>query len=68
MTMSDELLRLLRPVLGAAGNVLLVLLLAPLFQGVQRRITARLQSRRGPPLLQPYFDLLKLLGKEGDDE
>ncbi len=62
--MSDELLQLLRPVLGAAGNVLLVLLLAPLFQGVQRRITARLQSRRGPPLLQPYFDLLKLLGKE----
>jgi formate hydrogenlyase subunit 4 len=59
---------LLRPgllaALGVAGNVLLVLLLAPLFQGVQRRVTARLQSRRGPPLLQPYFDLLKLLGKE----
>lgn len=55
---------LLRPVLGAVANVLLVLLLAPLFQGVQRRLTARLQSRRGPPLLQPYFDLLKLLGKE----
>jgi formate hydrogenlyase subunit 4 len=59
--MSEELLR---PVLGAVANVLLVLLLAPLFQGVQRRLTARLQSRRGPPLLQPYFDLLKLLGKE----
>ncbi len=49
---------------GAGLNVLLVLLAAPFFQGVQRRLTARLQSRRGPPLLQPYFDLLKLLGKE----
>ncbi len=51
-------------VLGAVANVVLVLLIAPFFQGVQRRITARVQSRRGPPLLQPYFDLLKLLGKE----
>ena len=29
-----------------------------------RKITARIQSRQGPPLWQPYFDLLKLLGKE----
>jgi formate hydrogenlyase subunit 4 len=27
-------------------------------------VTAFVQSRRGPPLWQPYFDLLKLLGKE----
>ncbi len=49
---------------GGLLNTLLVLLLAPLFQGVMRRVTARIQSRQGPPLLQPYFDLLKLLGKE----
>lgn len=55
---------LLLAVLGALANVALVLAAAPLLQGIQRRITARLQSRRGPPLLQPYFDLLKLLGKE----
>jgi formate hydrogenlyase subunit 4 len=55
---------LLTPVLGALANVALVLAVAPLLQGVQRRVTARLQSRRGPPLLQPYFDVLKLLGKE----
>ena len=41
-----------------------VLLVAPFFQGVLRKITARVQSRQGPPLWQPYFDLLKLLGKE----
>jgi len=42
----------------------LVLLTAPLGEGALRKVTARLQSRRGPPLCQPYFDLLKLLGKE----
>jgi len=51
-------------ILGGVANVGLVLLVAPLAQGILRRITARIQSRQGPPLLQPYFDLLKLLGKE----
>ena len=50
--------------LGAAANVAVVLLLAPFFEGVLRKVTARIQSRQGPPLRQPYFDLLKLLGKE----
>jgi formate hydrogenlyase subunit 4 len=51
-------------ILGGVLNVVLVLALAPLLQGVVRKLTARIQSRQGPPLLQPYFDLLKLLGKE----
>ena len=34
-----------------------------LLAGVDRRLTARLQSRQGPPLLQPFYDVLKLLGK-----
>jgi formate hydrogenlyase subunit 4 len=45
-------------------NVALVLLVAPFFEGLLRKITAQVQSRKGPPVLQPYFDLLKLLGKE----
>ncbi len=45
-------------------NVVVVLLLAPFCQGVLRKVTARIQSRQGPPIRQPYFDLLKLLGKE----
>src|SRR5579871_3067384 len=51
-------------ILGALANVAMVLVVAPLAQGILRKITARIQSRQGPPLLQPYFDLLKLLGKE----
>jgi len=46
------------------ANVGMVLALAPLAEGVLRKVTARIQSRQGPPLLQPYYDLLKLLGKE----
>ena len=57
-------MQLMRAILGGAMNLALVLLLAPLLQGVLRKLTARIQSRQGPPLLQPYFDLLKLLGKE----
>ncbi len=58
------MIRILWPILGAILNVVAVLLVAPLFQGVLRKVTARIQSRQGPPVLQPYFDLLKLLGKE----
>ena len=46
-------------VLGAAANMAAVLLAAPLCEGVLRKVTAGLQSRRGPPLWQPYMDLLK---------
>jgi len=45
-------------------NILLVLALAPLFEGILRKVTAKVQSRQGPPIWQPYDDLLKLLGKE----
>lgn len=42
----------------------LVLLLAPLFEGIIRKITALVQSRKGPPLFQPYYDVMKLLVKD----
>ena len=46
------------------GQMALVLLAAPLLIGWIRKVKARLQRRRGPPLLQPYRDLYRLLGKE----
>jgi formate hydrogenlyase subunit 4 len=45
-------------------QMLLVLLLAPLLTGFVRKLKARLLRRRGPPLLQPYLDLRRLLAKE----
>ena len=40
------------------------LVLGGLLAGFDRILTARMQSRKGPPLLQPFFDVLKLLGKK----
>ena len=45
-------------------QVLLVLALAPLLTGYVRKVKARLLLRQGPPLVQPYRDLLRLLRKE----
>lgn len=45
-------------------QMLLVLLAAPLLTGFVRKVKARLLRRRGPPLLQPYRDLIRLLRKE----
>jgi len=46
------------------GQLLVVLLLAPLLTGYVRMVKARLLRRQGPPLVQPYRDLLRLLRKE----
>ena len=50
--------------LKGIANVIVVLAAAPFFEGLIRKVTARIQSRQGPPLWQPYLDLLKLFGKE----
>jgi formate hydrogenlyase subunit 4 len=46
------------------AQMMLVLLLAPLLLGYTRKVRAHLLSRRGPPVLQPYRDLLRLIRKE----
>ncbi len=56
---------------GIAVRVLCTLILvvlglgmAPLLDGVSRKIKARLQYRYGPPVLQTFYDIAKLLGIE----
>ena len=48
--------------------ILITVVAAPvlggLLSGIDRRITARMQNRFGPPILQPFYDFFKLLGKE----
>jgi formate hydrogenlyase subunit 4 len=46
------------------AQMLLVLLVAPLITGLVRKMKARLLRRQGPPILQPYRDLIRLLRKE----
>jgi formate hydrogenlyase subunit 4 len=45
-------------------QMMLVLALAPLLIGYTRKVKARLLRRQGPPVLQPYRDLLRLTRKE----
>jgi formate hydrogenlyase subunit 4 len=46
------------------SQMLLVLGLAPLLTGLVRKAKARMLRRQGPPLLQPYRDLVRLARKE----
>lgn len=49
-------------------RILIVLIVAPIvgciFSGIDRKLTAKLQGRIGPRLLQPWYDFRKLLAKE----
>ena len=55
---------LIRDLAVQGAQMLLVLLLAPLFTGFVRKAKARLLRRRGPPLIQPYRDLIRLTRKD----
>jgi formate hydrogenlyase subunit 4 len=47
-----------------ALQVLTILFGSPLVSGVVSHVEGRLQGRRGPRVLQPYYDLAKLFRKE----
>lgn len=51
-------------ILGAVIFLIAAPLLGGLLSGIDRIITARMQSRRGPPVLQPFYDISKLWHKE----
>ncbi len=57
-------MELIRALAIQGAQMLLVLAIAPLLVGFTRKIKARLLRRRGPPVIQPYRDLLKLVRKE----
>jgi formate hydrogenlyase subunit 4 len=58
--MEDTLFAFATAILQAVG----LLAVAPLLKTAIKKMKARLQNRKGPPLLQGYYDLLKLLRKE----
>ena len=45
-------------------QALLLLLLAPLYSGFARVLRAKMHSRKGPPLLQNYRDIRKLMTRQ----
>lgn len=48
----------------ALAQLVFLVALAPLVHGAIKRVKAWLQGRQGPPLLQGYHDLVKLLRKD----
>ena len=58
--MNDILGALIGAVLQVAG----LLAVAPLLRGSIKKMKATMQMRKGPPLLQGYYDLAKLFRKE----
>jgi formate hydrogenlyase subunit 4 len=50
--------------IAALAKVVAVIALPPLLLGVIARTKAVIAGRKGPPLLQPYFDIHKLLRKD----
>jgi formate hydrogenlyase subunit 4 len=57
-------MELIGPLAIQGVQMTLVLALAPLLTGFVRVVKARLVRRQGPPLLQPYRDLWRLMRKE----
>ena len=55
---------LLESLLAALLQAGALLATAPLLRGTIRKIKAAFQSRQGPPLLQGYYDLAKLIRKQ----
>ncbi len=50
--------------IGTLAFAVLAPVLGCLLAGLDRKISARMQGRVGPPLLQPYYDVRKLLEKD----
>ena len=43
---------------------LCLIVVAILFSGIQRKMIARMHNRIGPPIIQPFLDILKLISKK----
>jgi formate hydrogenlyase subunit 4 len=54
----------MKPLYLVPAFLVLAPVLGGLLVGADRIVTARMQSRVGPPVLQSFYDVFKLLGKE----
>ena len=53
----------IKTALFGIAYILLAPILGGLLSGIDRIITARMQSRKGPPVFQPFYDVFKLFEK-----
>ena len=57
-------MQILITVIGCIVFAVLAPIVGCLLAGLDRKISARMQGRFGPPILQPYYDVRKLLEKD----
>ena len=55
---------MIKMIIFIVAYIILAPLIGGLFAGIDRKLTARMQGRVGPPVLQPFYDVLKLFEKE----
>jgi len=55
---------LFRVILGTLGIALFGIIFGLLYKGIDRKIAAHMQGRIGPPIRQPFRDVVKLFTKE----
>ena len=51
-------------VISAIIYIIFAGVLGGFLSGFDRKISARMQGRKGPPILQPFYDVFKLFMKE----
>ena len=51
-------------ILGTLGLAIFGIILGLLYKGVDRKVSAHMQGRIGPPIIQPFRDVVKLFTKE----
>ncbi|MEJ5251104.1 MAG: NADH-quinone oxidoreductase subunit H [Armatimonadota bacterium] len=50
--------------LAILATIMLAPLVGGLLVGIDRKLSARMQGRMGPPIIQPFYDLIKLFSKD----
>lgn len=56
--------QILAVIIGTVAFAIIAPILGCLLAGLDRKITAHMQGRVGPPILQPYYDVRKLIEKD----
>lgn len=52
------------PIIGIVSYIVLAPFIGGFLDGVDRKISARMQGRKGPSVLQPFYDVAKLFHKQ----
>jgi len=64
MEFQDTVIILLKIIIGTLGLAAFGIIFGLLYKGVDRKVSAHMQGRIGPPIIQPFRDVRKLFTKE----